>query len=280
MKLTAAAPLIAVFLLPLGCGDDDQSAPADKPPVTTGDAAAPAKGDAGIPGTPVVPGIDGGSQPPVEARGDAQTTADGSTESVVDPAADAASPGDGSTVIDAGAAVDAGPTVDAGPGWILEQTCGPSSEPTMPCYVCEDENCCETYARYAANPEARAFRECMNACDGPVANKSCPEQCHAAHPTGTEDFAARFACLGQFCSECAGAPPDPCTSCASQYCAKELIGQVATQNGYLAQGCNSLCGEGNTDCAQRCYDEYGVSTEQVVSLGDCLSTNCKVCGAP
>lgn len=275
MKLVAGAPLVALLLTLIGCGDDDQSTPADKPPVSTGDGAAPGKSDGGDSGSLPVPAIDGGPKPPVEVPGDAGTAADTGTDPVADSAVfDAAPLGDGSTVVDA--AVDAGTVVHTGTDWILDQTCAPSSDP-MPCYVCEDESCCETYARYAANPEARAYRECMTACEGPTADKSCPEQCHAAHPTGTADFAARFACLGQFCAECIGASTDPCATCAKQKCPKELIAQVATENGYLAEGCNSLCGGDDLVCTQDCYNEYGVTAEQVLSLGNCLATNCTVC---
>jgi hypothetical protein len=263
MKLVTAVTLAAVLVL-AGCGDDDESLAKDA--AARADASVLAKNDGGVWWPTPEASMDGSAAtPPIQFRTDAAISAP-----------DAGIFG----TMDSGSQWDASVVADASPAWILDQVC-PASTDTNRCYACEDENCCETYARYAANVEAVAYRGCYQQCaKQPIKGESCEEHCHAAHPTGTKDFAEKIACSLHFCSSiCSNEPVDPCLACSQQYCATELIATTATESGFLAQGCNRLCGDNNPICAQSCWDKYDISQELTLAAGDCVLTFCPGCEA-
>jgi hypothetical protein len=272
MKLIAVATPLTVLLLSFGCGDDEPSPAADSSVIAADGAVT--NNDASSPTGEQKP-FDSGLQTPPSADAqtltDAQSAADTDAQSSADTDAGVPDPLDAAVVIppDAEVIVIEG---DAGTGWILTQQCPVSAEADE-CAKCEDEHCCDAYARYLANPEARAFWQCMLQCE-PSAGMSCEVKCAGEHPAGTADVATRTACLAQFCpSECGDDAVTACTSCGQAKCSSQLVAAYASESGFLVQACNTACGA-DAACQQACVAEYSQGAGLVVLAGDCVKTQC------
>ena len=169
------------------------------------------------------------------------------------------------------------------PEEVLHQSCQPSSE-TNPCWRCEAEHCCETRAFYDANAEAKAFRNCVIACqDEPVPGRNCYVYCDQMHPTGTSDFALHVACVDQFCpqpSECGEKKLGKCQTCMIEYCAAQNIALDGTRSGLLSMGCNGLCPDNDGPCGSECFDTYPEIKPALDELSICLVAHCSICEDP
>src|SRR5271165_733548 len=86
-------------------------------------------------------------------------------------------------------------------GSVLGQHC-PQQTDTTPCYTCEDNFCCDTYAACHEDPDCVAYLDCLLNCDKgipddggvhdsglPDASGDCDFYCFAAHPEGLTHFA-------------------------------------------------------------------------------------------
>lgn len=81
----------------------------------------------------------------------------------------------------------------------------PASVETNPCFICTDENCCDSYAARIANPEAEAARACQLACPsdeepGDNLYAPCVADCLAQHPDGVVDWGTYETCALIHCS--------------------------------------------------------------------------------
>jgi hypothetical protein len=114
----------------------------------------------------------------------------------------------------------------------LCQICGPSVE-TLPCPICEDENCCETYAACKNDPTCDAYAQCMRSCPLPTFPEcvaECDAQVSPAACDTNEACARRQMCVGTCAGsalcidECDAAHPDgrefaaPLDECSLRNC--------------------------------------------------------------
>jgi hypothetical protein len=161
--------------------------------------------------------------------------------------------------------------VSGGTG-VLKQTCGKSTE-TPPCFICEDEKCCETYARCHANPACEAYKQCLLAC--PKGQK-CEASCDEKHPGALKDWAPRMACMSVRCAEpCLnGEPLDPCVKCATQDCADFYADLVSTPAGYLLQSCVAVCRTADEACITACKEKHPSAVTSLNTLLTCVLQKC------
>lgn len=280
--------------------ESPSSSPDGAPPDASADSGAndAGSGDAGLQSDSSI-GDDAAADSSVY---DAGNTPDAARDAVKDAALDAAMDAAPTEVQDASPtdANDSGPSdgedsaIDAGPDWlaadasaadpevvaaILLQECPMSTETDM-CFVCEDVHCCDTYAAYAKNPEAIAFKTCFAECDESASKTSCEERCHALHTSGTSDWAKRQACLTVFCFDsdaCGNQPLDDCSKCLNTKCRTESVAQSYTMSGFLLQGCISACGSSDENCQNACLATYPNAVRDVWRLDDCRALQCPSC---
>jgi hypothetical protein len=159
-----------------------------------------------------------------------------------------------------------------GPSCSLVTATCPASAETEPCSKCEDESCCETYAAYAANPEAVALKECLVGCLG--IEPDCEQTCGAQHPDGIADWAARSVCLFHHClDECLDVPPEPCEKCLYGDCIDSFCASQSTTEGWLLSACFATC-EGDAACEADCVDQYPEAYEGAQEFLACGSVLC------
>jgi hypothetical protein len=161
--------------------------------------------------------------------------------------------------------------VSGGTG-VLSQTCGKSTE-TPPCFICEDEKCCETYARCHANPACEAYKKCLLEC--PKGQK-CEASCDEKHPGALKDWAPRMACLTTRCAEpCLnGEPLDPCVKCTIDSCADHYANLASTPAGYLIQSCITVCATGDKPCIDACKAKHPSAVQPLDALLTCVVQKC------
>lgn len=209
----------------------------------------------------------------------------------VDPTCQAACPrGTGTESLRAAAAIDACRDPGAGADCVacgipgrtclpdipeLNQTCTEPSVETNPCFICQDENCCQTIATCDANPECVAFKQCLR--DNAEANDPY-NLCGAQHPDGVQDAAAGITCATYHCAiDTNGCDPDerdPCLDCLFCDCAKEWAELERTAEGFLLVGCVGACPVGDTACDQACFDAHPSAQQGYLALGECLFAAC------
>jgi hypothetical protein len=163
---------------------------------------------------------------------------------------------------------------------ILNQDC-PSSTETNPCYVCEDEHCCEVYAAYGASPEAVAHKECVQSCWN-SGGSYCAELCYEQHPEGFQQWAERWACILTYCNDadaCGDQPLPPCDVCANEHCAETFVELYTNAAGYLLFNCLielPLCDQA---CIEACSARFPSAATLFENYAACQANHCEVeCG--
>ena len=175
---------------------------------------------------------------------------------------------------------------------IVHQMCTPMQDST-PCYVCEDDHCCQTYANCHANPDCKGMQRCLVDCHsgvaddagspagGPPDGGSCDLTCGAAHPQGLVDWAPRSTCLSVFCVVPCENPPmpplDPCLACVYQKCADPFANLNGTAQGYMFAACIVACPSGANPCTAGCMSQYPAEMGPENALIACQQTNCPMC---
>jgi hypothetical protein len=184
-------------------------------------------------------------------------------------------------------AVDAGlpDASDSAINPIVRQECPASIDPN-PCYSCEENHCCDSYAQYASNPEAKALKNCVIECwdtlGGGAQNsgETCEERCSTSHPTGAADWAPRSACLSIFCEgpdACGEMLQSACVQCLNTFCKSERADQLGTAEGYLFTACTAGCGRDNAPCFLDCRSRYPEAGGASDMLGECMIAHCAEC---
>jgi hypothetical protein len=157
------------------------------------------------------------------------------------------------------------------------QDCAPSTDPN-PCYACEDENCCESYEAYAANPEAKAIYDCILTCTQPP-YAPCQEQCVLDHPDGAADWGARLGCNTVHCSDtstCGEVPLDACLTCVYGKCGDPYQACSADAECFRIMLCTAACPD---ECAGECAAEHPDAAELYNDFALCAKNEClDVCG--
>jgi hypothetical protein len=187
----------------------------------------------------------------------------------------------------AGCGVDGG-----GQNPIVNQTCTPMTDQT-PCYTCEDDSCCNTYAACHVNPDCTSLETCLKDCYQGVADDagspaggapdggSCDIICGGAHMAGLVDWAPRLACLQVKCAvQCENPPMPPlsqCDACINQYCANEYANLNGTPQGYLYGACFAACPSGANPCTAGCIQQYPSASAAGMALAACGNANCPSC---
>ena len=164
----------------------------------------------------------------------------------------------------------------AGECALLEQTC-PDTTNDNPCYECEDDKCCETYAAYAANPEAVALKACfLEQCD--LDDDECWYQCLFAHPDGVADWGAREACFTVHCgdpSACGNEPKSECQACVDANCG--CLGAACFEDAecYMLAMCIGRDACVDQACFDDCFAEYPGAVETFEAYGTCGFHECQ-----
>jgi hypothetical protein len=158
---------------------------------------------------------------------------------------------------------------------VLEQDCPPSVE-TNPCYKCEDENCCDTYAACHNDPECTQIAPCAQACGD---DDACWNQCFVDHAAGMASWGPRFVCFITKCPvECSGAPLDPCYACVLEECEQSELACDSNIDCWLLSFCITPCG-GGAACVEACKAQYPGGVELFEPYAICAVDRCKeVCG--
>lgn len=163
------------------------------------------------------------------------------------------------------------------PSVLPPQGCEVSTDPN-PCYACEDDNCCETYAAYAADPEAVAIHQCLVACDPDLdyeAYAACSFACFDAHPGGLELYARRAGCVYTLCDdECSDEPVSPCVACYHQACAPYIVACHDSVSCFLLEQCLIPCDPDDAACWDACYQAYGDGDELLSDTINCGLVHC------
>jgi hypothetical protein len=162
---------------------------------------------------------------------------------------------------------------------IAAQTCAPSNDPDK-CFRCEDTHCCDTYAKYAANPDAvDFFKKCYQPCVT-GGGKTCGVDCFMKYPKGVDDVVARLACLDLNCFDqdsCNNNPVDPCVKCVNEKCCDASAALSGKTSGFLIQECAYPCKD--AACFDACKKKYPAAKDEFDAFADCGFTHCyDVCG--
>lgn len=159
------------------------------------------------------------------------------------------------------------------------------------CSRCEDAHCCESYARYAADAEAVALRNCIQECgklfppkENPAGYATCNTDCRNRHSGGVGAWAARMTCMTYHCAAACGATADHCEACLNRSCARELTACGLQRECWLLQECSLDCSRkghvAGSACHQAC--ERAASSEARTlyqSMGICGLAACSLeCG--
>jgi hypothetical protein len=184
--------------------------------------------------------------------------------------------------------------IDGGgqPNPIVHQTCTQMTDQT-PCFTCEDNFCCNTYAACHADPDCVAMVTCLKDCENGTADDAgapaggapdggtCDAICAQAHPTGVAEWAPRETCLLANCTvQCENPPMPPLSAClACQYksCLDEFANLNATTDGYLLGACIDACPGGANTCNEACLAQYPDEMAAVDALTTCVLANCPSC---
>ena len=146
---------------------------------------------------------------------------------------------------------------------LLCQQCGTSPE-TNPCYVCEDEKCCDTYAACKADPQCDGYSTCMNACAQDLSKTvtDCTSECDPKFPGGYDKFAERIGCIVMRCGPECGSPSSPCLACWFAECAESYAACFVDEQCSRLQDCLDVCavtGDGGIigpQCKKECENRY------------------------
>jgi hypothetical protein len=161
---------------------------------------------------------------------------------------------------------------------VLNQTCPDPSMETNPCFKCEDEKCCETYAASKANAESGALRQCLVDCYA-ANGDACEKTCVAQHPDGADDFGAVYGCMLVNCAAdttmCDPIERDACQTCLYDTCGDAQACFFAAPGGYALYGCIVACPIDDKACDQLCYDAYPEAFERFADLASCIDVACK-----
>lgn len=153
----------------------------------------------------------------------------------------------------------------------FSQECAASNE-DMPCWACEDEKCCDSYAACTADQACLDYVACLKDCSATEWSAACAAECMELHADGLDTAAPRMACLELHCwttDACLTEEPDDCESCWRQNCASTYINCAADPECYQLDNCMLSCVEGDepfADCAAACKSSY--SPEVVAAFDD------------
>ncbi len=160
---------------------------------------------------------------------------------------------------------------------VLNQVCTTPSVESNVCYICEDEKCCDSYAKCAANAECQALKMCLVDCFGNN-GMNCQKTCTEQHPQGVADFGAKVACTVVICAAdqpmCDRSQRDPCEACLFETCADEYATFLDGPEGYALEGCIGACPMDDAVCGKKCYDAYPLAAERSIELGACVTVAC------
>jgi hypothetical protein len=162
------------------------------------------------------------------------------------------------------------------PSSIFDQQCSDSPE-TNPCWICEDENCCDTYAACQADPDCQAIAPCTQACGED--DDACFNQCFIDHAAGMDAWGPRFMCFTVECDEeCAGETIDPCFGCTLRECERTEIACDSDVSCWLLAFCIGDCGSDGA-CVQACNEQYPDGVALFEQHAVCAVDRCAdVCG--
>jgi hypothetical protein len=162
-----------------------------------------------------------------------------------------------------------------------------------PCYTCEDDYCCNTYAACFANADCTALENCLKDClngnaddagapaGGAPDGGSCELICGQAHPSGLVDWAPRETCLLVACTVSCENPPMPplsaCLACQYQSCADEFANLNGTPDGWLVGACIAACPTGVNPCNTACLAQYPSAKGSLDALTTCIMASCPAC---
>jgi hypothetical protein len=160
---------------------------------------------------------------------------------------------------------------------ITSQMC-PDSTETNACYECEDENCCETYAACAANPECVALKDCVADCGD---DNACAVACSDLHPGGVRDWGTRYSCVWLQCGDERCFTPDdgpyvpnPCVDCMRAGCGDLYVACQSDPECYRLWDCVSLCAAGDTACIEGCQAEHPDAVSAFDAVAVCSLHRC------
>ncbi len=154
---------------------------------------------------------------------------------------------------------------------LLDQQC-PTSPETVPCFVCEDENCCESYLACKDDPVCDAFGQCMKSCTAVGGYAECVEMCDGMHQGGLDKYLERLACVSVRCeTECAEGG-NPCTRCVNRHCANAYVACEANEACARITLCIEKCTDGQ--CHEDCRNRFPGGLDDFDVLADCSLVSC------
>lgn len=162
---------------------------------------------------------------------------------------------------------------------IIHQMCTQVMD-TTPCYTCEDNSCCNTYAACKNDPACQALKNCIVSCAAPdggidAGAQSCDQYCAGLNPAGVATWAPRETCIFAHClAPCGGT--DPCVGCVVSSCAEEYANLQGTVDGYLLGLCIAPCGS-DVSCGEACEAKYPSAAPAANALALCTQAKCAVC---
>jgi hypothetical protein len=180
--------------------------------------------------------------------------------------------GAGADCAPCGHATDAG-SDDASQNPILHQSC-PASTETNPCWICEDEKCCNTYAQCHQNQDCTAIVDCMKA--DPDAGTAWDDLhvCASGHPAGEQDYLNRMGCIMIYCTVQCGASYDACLACSQEKCADVYLACYTLPACNAIMGCVEPCGN-DTNCADTCLAAHPTGSSAFGNYALCIIGRCQ-----
>jgi hypothetical protein len=165
---------------------------------------------------------------------------------------------------------------------IYHQVCGPppASDALHPCWLCEDEHCCDTYAKChddsACVDLVMCVQNCADASSDMQTIHDCWHQCYAMQPASAfPELGDKLSCLGYFCiSECAMPNDPPCDDCKELYCADEIAACGRDLQCTLLSDCEYPCQQDGS-CYAACEAMFPQSSVDLMhAQTDCEMQYC------
>jgi hypothetical protein len=146
---------------------------------------------------------------------------------------------------------------------------------TTPCFVCEDNHCCDTQAACLGDPACKALQACLVGC---AKDLSCMDQCYTqASATAFSEWRHRNACALYFCADidaCGTKPLDPCIKCQNLYCADPSAACAHDLQCTLLFDCETPCAPTDMACFSACEAKFPAGMSLLQAEFDCDATYC------
>jgi hypothetical protein len=160
---------------------------------------------------------------------------------------------------------------------LLTQMCSPSTE-TKPCYVCEDERCCNSEAGCHNDPDCAALQACEKSCqtsppDGGTTD-TCVYGCLMNAPKkAVAELNSLITCVEALCVPQCGTV-DLCTACELANCQDALIACGTDADCSLIIRCGALCATGDVTCINACQTMFPAGQAKFNALISCAANVC------